>query len=72
MNTPILSHNCKIKDKMKMPKTIERDENLELKEKHTISLAILDMKRKNMKYNVVVTDFHAFFVSASSSIVISS
>jgi hypothetical protein len=57
---------------MKMPKIIERDENLELKEKHIMSLAILDMKRKNMKYNVVVTGFHAFFVSASSSIVISS
>ncbi len=52
-----------------MPKIIERDENLDLKEKHTISLAILDMKRKNM--NVVVTDLHALFVSASSSIIIS-
>jgi hypothetical protein len=30
---------------MKMPSRIERDENLELKEKHTISLAVLDMKR---------------------------
>jgi hypothetical protein len=56
---------------MKMPRIIERDENLELKKKHTISLAILDMKRKNMQYNVVVTSLHAFFVSASSSIVIS-
>jgi hypothetical protein len=56
---------------MKMPRIIERDENLDLKEKHTISLAILDMKRKNMRYNVVVTGLHTFFVSASSSIVIS-
>ncbi len=53
-----------------MPRIIERDENLELKGKHIRSLAILDMKRKNMRYNVVVTGLHAFFVSASSSIVI--
>ncbi len=53
-----------------MRKIIERDENLELKEKHTIILVVLDMKRKNMRYNVVVTGLHAFFVSASSSIVI--
>jgi hypothetical protein len=41
-----------------MPSRIERDENLELKEKHTISLAVLDMKRLKMRYNIIVANLH--------------
>jgi hypothetical protein len=33
------------KENLKMPSRIVRKEDLELKEKHTISLTILDMKR---------------------------
>jgi hypothetical protein len=36
---------------MKMPRIIERDENLELKGKHIRSLAILDMKLCRLKLN---------------------
>jgi hypothetical protein len=43
---------------MKMPSRIQRDENLELKEKHTISFAVLDMKRLNMRYNIIVASLH--------------
>jgi hypothetical protein len=47
---------------MKIPcTTIERDENLELEEKPTISVAVLRMKRWNMRYNVIVASLHILF-----------